>query len=536
MTPFVRLLPGLLLLAVAALVGAALLSYPAALNRQQPEAMLGPNARPVTEPTAQPKTRPGRVVLVVLDGLRLDTSRSLAFLNTLRHRGVDGVVKAPDLSFSKPSYAALGSGTEPWRSGVRTNATTAPIPTDTVFARARSAGLHIVGSANHPYWPELFKDQFVRWWWVPPTTIAREVDRAALDILNERGALTVLHFVDIDTAGHAHGVGKRYNQAARSLDARVAALLSTLDLSRDVVIITSDHGHHRRGGHGGQEPEVIQVPLIMAGYGIKPQSGTLELGSSAALAPTLSLLLGIEYPRDLSERPWVQMLDPDVFGADYLRVRQQEWTAHRTDYERMWLARTFKDWTTTDWNGETVGNDVSEATQVPQDADLTTLVQARTRTLQEIERDRRVGKTPLMALLVVALLVVASVGVLFGYQILPWTTLPLFGVALVGGWVVLGLPWSFSAIQNHTAFMITVGMLAAVASTIHTLGLEAILRWSNAPHRHEARRFHVAFAALCYLAIAPMVWLLVGYDIDAPLPDPTLMFLPMVVGPAAILF
>ncbi|MBH24852.1 MAG: hypothetical protein CMH57_10435 [Myxococcales bacterium] len=535
MTLLKRLLPGLALLALTATFAGALSSYPSALNRLEPEATLGQNERPVTPPAASPQARPERVVLVVLDGLRLDTSRTLPYLNGLRLKGVDAIAEAPLPSFSKPGYAAMGAGVTPWRSGVRTNAHSEPIPVDTVFARARAAGLHLVGAANHPYWPELFKDQFVRWWWVPPTSSSAEVDRAARDILNERGALTVLHFVDIDAAGHAEGVSGAYTRAATSLDARLKQLLAPLDLTRDLILVTSDHGHVQRGGHGGPEPEVVQVPLIMAGRGVTPGTHA-EVGSLARLAPTLSVVLSVEYPRALSSEPLDSLLDPEVFGDAYLKARRQEWIAHRASYERMWLHRTLEKWTTEGWNGERIGNDVSKATEVADDADLSDLIAARDRTLLEIERDRRVGRTPLVALLLVGLLLVLSVGLLFGYRLLPLLTLPTFGGALTGGLLALDVPLSFSAVSSREAFLITVGVTALLAALLHLASLEALLRTTRAPHRREARRFHAAFAALCYLTVIPLVWLLAGYHQDAPLPSPSVMFAPMWLGPAAIVF
>ena len=39
------------------------------------------------------------------------------------------------------------------------------------------------------------------------------------------------------------------------------------DLSRDLFLVLSDHGHLDGGGHLGLEPEVATVPVILIGAG-----------------------------------------------------------------------------------------------------------------------------------------------------------------------------------------------------------------------------------------------------------------------------
>src|SRR5262249_36310667 len=73
---------------------------------------------------------------------------------------------------------------------------------------------------------------------------------------------------DVDRAGHAAGVGTEYRAAAAAVDAMLRRTLAGLDLARDTVIVTADHGHVAPGGHSGDEPEVSHVPLVLAGSGI----------------------------------------------------------------------------------------------------------------------------------------------------------------------------------------------------------------------------------------------------------------------------
>src|SRR5262245_53420089 len=61
------------------------------------------------------------VVLVVVDGLRLDTSRQLPTLNQLREQGADRVAIVGEPSFSRPGYTVMMTGGWQEQDGVTTN-------------------------------------------------------------------------------------------------------------------------------------------------------------------------------------------------------------------------------------------------------------------------------------------------------------------------------------------------------------------------------------------------------------------------------
>src|SRR5439155_6068299 len=82
--------------------------------------------------------------------------------------------------------------------------------------------------------------------------------------------LVVVIHDKVDRAGHLYGAAAEYGKAILQANRVVEKLVAGLDLTRDAVVVTSDHGHLDRGGHGGGEPEVEQVPLVAAGAGIRP--------------------------------------------------------------------------------------------------------------------------------------------------------------------------------------------------------------------------------------------------------------------------
>jgi hypothetical protein len=88
-------------------------------------------------------------------------------------------------------------------------------------------------------------------------------------------------------------------------------------------VITADHGHTGRGGHGGLEPEVLAVPLILAGAGVKP-GATAGDAHLIDIAPTVSALLGIPAPGHGLGRTLTEVLELDPHDATARKIADQE--------------------------------------------------------------------------------------------------------------------------------------------------------------------------------------------------------------------
>jgi hypothetical protein len=317
-----------------------------------------------------------RVFVVVIDGLRLDRSYELPFLDELRRRGVDGEATSHYPTWSRPNYVSILTGVPPHASGVRTNHHATPVQLDSLMDRARAAGLRVATATDYDVLPRLF---LRRQGHGPPPAPAELDARAAdapqdpgaetapdLDSLEQPAALPGIRAPDadlaspfddaryapwpggfseagsalaaghadlvillvgaVDAAGHAYGGNSpQYRDAAVIADRAVARVLARVDLSRDAVIVTADHGHTGRGGHGGVEPEVLAVPLVAAGAGIRPGATALD-ARLIDLAPTVSALLGLPAPGHGLGRTLTELLALDGAArarrtaADQLRL------------------------------------------------------------------------------------------------------------------------------------------------------------------------------------------------------------------------
>ncbi len=287
-----------------------------------------------TTPIAQ------RVVVVVVDGLREDTSHQMPNFQRLRERGADlpSLTQVPSLSL--PGYTVLGTGTYPDFSGVTTNWYKGAVRVDSLFARAREAGLSTalstMGGWDGLYGPWVTHVYTVTWSgeghdpaamaWTTPA-----IGREAVRLIEETDvALLYVHFGETDEAGHVSGgTGPEYLQAALHVDEQIAAIAQALDWSRDTLILTADHGMSAAwgsagGGHGGGEMEVRRIPLVMVGRGIAP--GVYPQGGQADLVPTVAALLGLPIPAHSQGRTRLDALalTPQVRAEKALALGEQQ--------------------------------------------------------------------------------------------------------------------------------------------------------------------------------------------------------------------
>jgi hypothetical protein len=311
-----------------------------------------------------------RVFVVIVDGLRLDKSYELPFLDSLRRRGVDGEAQSHYPTWSRPNYVSILTGVPPSASGVRTNHHATPVALDSLMDRARDAGLVTAMSTDYDVLPRLFlrartprSGELVRD--VVVTDHADQdgrLDEEAgdLDVMDDKelaaavrapdadlespfddaryapwpggfseagdaltagnAELVVMLVGAVDVAGHAHGGNStQYRDAAVVADHALSRALSRIDLARDAVIVTADHGHTGRGGHGGIEPEVMTVPFVAAGAGIR--AGAVPNDARLIdIAPTVSALLGIAAPGHGVGRTLTEILATDGATAAARRV------------------------------------------------------------------------------------------------------------------------------------------------------------------------------------------------------------------------
>ncbi len=272
--------------------------------------------------------RPRRTALVVFDGLGYLEAQTMRSLSLLQANGQCRKTHVGPLSLSRPVYAVLSTGLEQDRTGARGNDDTSPLAAQSVWEVARAAGLTVSVVSELTWWRELFPDGFDRY------------------LLGERAEnffrlappadVQLIHPLYVDETGHEHGAASsQYQAAVARADRELSEFLATLDLTRDLVVVTADHGHSLLGGHGGPQDRVTHVLTCHAGIGVRhlPEQGTLR---STTIGPSLALLLGVPFPANMRagdddlDALW-DLADPDAFPAGYLGERRATVERFRVD-------------------------------------------------------------------------------------------------------------------------------------------------------------------------------------------------------------
>ena len=260
--------------------------------------------------------------------------------------GASGSLRVALPSLSNPARAALVTGAWPEVSGVTNNSSFEAPPIQSLFSLARQEGIEtaVVGTR---FWPRAFGEQidvfhaFAR---QPKSTEAEDLiawqSGACDDVLDHLGAseagLRVVGLLAGDEAGHEFGgESEGYRAVTAAVDQCVGRLADRLGHDATLVAV-ADHGHVDRwghGGHGGEEPEVLYAPFVMAGQGVR-RGDPLE-AELVDIAPTVSMLLGLPIPANNQGRVLWGALDVQTDTAVRLRrledAQREALAAHMPD-------------------------------------------------------------------------------------------------------------------------------------------------------------------------------------------------------------
>lgn len=241
---------------------------------------------------ADPKgRRPRNATLVVLDGLGHEEAQRMPTVARLQARGQCRLTDVGSLPMSRPVYAVLSTGLEADRGGIRYNDDPGPLAAQSIWELARAAGLTVSAISYLPWWRELFPRGF--------DAYVVEEQASNYFALAPAADLRLIHPLYIDEAGHEFGAASpQYREAVARADRELDAYLDALDLDRDLIVVTADHGHSLRGGHGGLQDRIAHVITCLAGAGVRHLDAPGPLRSTS-IAPALALLLGLPFPAEM---------------------------------------------------------------------------------------------------------------------------------------------------------------------------------------------------------------------------------------------
>lgn len=452
---------------------------------------------PQAAPTAA--ERPRHAVLILLDGLRADHAMQMTSVDQLRQAGQCRKSDVGPLSVSRPVYAVVSTGLEQDRTGVRINDCSIPLPVESIFQVAHRAGRRVFGVSELPWVPQLFPDGFDGF-----EIVARSDDhfRRTESAL---GDLSLFLPIYIDETAHDFGAASpQYRESVARADAEVGRLLGRLDLRRDLVVLTADHGHSDRGGHGARSPEVAQVLTCFSGFGVRKLAAeTAPPFPSRAIGPALALLSGLPFPQHMRAGEdgldvLFELADPAVYRADYLADRQAALSRFRQQNRQ----------SVAGWLGQ------------PGEADWSALY--RRQSLRQAARGLAVFSAMAGLLAIIARRLsprptsrqLAELGGFCG--------LACGGLVVV--WIALRGSFDFTSMNERADFIKWV-IVASLLTLATTLGLSRLRRRPLA----EITAGLVALVALLGSVNAAHI-VAFGWPMGFPLPGPLLLFVPFIAG------
>jgi hypothetical protein len=443
--------------------------------------------------TGSPLSR--RVVIVLIDALREDTSLRadvMPFLDELRARGAWTSMHSRPPSYSEPGYTTLFTGAWPDISDSPTlNADYAQIPAwtqDDLFSVVHRVGLRTAVSGY--YWFEkLIPQSSVDASFYTPGE-DRAADRAVVDaalpwLRAGDSQLVLVHLDQVDWAGHHEGGPRdpRWDQAARRADDLLREIAATLDLSRDTLLVVSDHGQIDGGGHGGQDAIVLREPFVLTGAGVRPgRYGDVQM---VDVAPTIAAMLGAGIPASSQGHVHTEMLElPSGREAaiwDALKVQQSG------------LAAAY---------GTAIGREVADApSDDPVAATQAAMAAARAARLNAERLPRAI--LALVLALVPAAFLVRRRGRTVAWLLvgaLAYVVLFHLRYAVLGGW-----GYSLSSVTGETDLILTVGggvlLALPVAWLCVALALGIFRRQDGGPRRAAEITLGLALVIVYLLAL-----------------------------------
>ena len=217
--------------------------------------------RPVASSTAKsPAARPGRLVISVVDAMRLEMMnepKTMPRLRALARRSTSNwlPVRTCEGNFTLPCMQTLMEGKEsPFSSGLH-NYTGLEGAATSLPGMVKELGAGVALIADHPvsslYSSFALAHHNTDTWTTP--YLKRDLhamDLAIKYMADPRVRLLIVHTVGSDKATHHYKPGDReYLQHFNAVDDKLQKLIATLDLSRDAMMITGDHGHGVGGHH-----------------------------------------------------------------------------------------------------------------------------------------------------------------------------------------------------------------------------------------------------------------------------------------------
>ena len=247
-----------------------------------------------------------QLILIIIDGLSYQDSGRLSSLNEFKNKSVYSKIEILPPTLSITSWMTYMTGAPPEVHGFISPAGDklkyAPCENILSSAKSRTFKTAVFG---HEDWKKAFDEYADISYYAQfngNNTNIIEIDshimsNAISHIRHQKPEFAIIHLPGLDKTSHMFGrEGHEFKVHLQKLDDILKTFLNSSLVNGRYVIITSDHGHIRKGGHGGGEPVVTGVPFMLAGPEVINQNIKFMQINQTDICPTICSLLGIPVP------------------------------------------------------------------------------------------------------------------------------------------------------------------------------------------------------------------------------------------------
>jgi len=257
-----------------------------------------------------------KTILVVLDGLNFQVARdAMGYLHAECAQGNGQLYQMTcELpSLSRPLYECILTGVTPVISGIIHNGVSRLSTQRSLFHYARAGGLRTAAAAYHwvselynrtPFLPARDRHtvapelpiQYGHFYADDSYPDSHLFEDAESLRLNYQPDFLLIHPMNIDDAGHQHGVSSsQYRNRARMADGYLSQWMPEWLRQGYQVVVTADHGMNDDRSHGGVLPEETQVPLFVFGPAFSLRADAAP--RQTELCGSLCQILGVEHDK-----------------------------------------------------------------------------------------------------------------------------------------------------------------------------------------------------------------------------------------------
>lgn len=219
-------------------------------------------------------------------------------------------------SLTLPSHTSMLTGVQPAKHHVLWNdwdPSQGQIAVPTIFALAKQKKLTTAMFVGKEKFAHLNLPNSLDEYEMPSYDCHMVAAKAALYIKKNKPNLCFIHFADSDGAGHLYGWGSNEQKQAfasedEALDVVLKAIAKAGIKDSSVIILSADHGGHERT-HGSNSPEDMNIPWIVTGKGVKPNTALKESVTTCDTAATVLWLLDVPIPTNFDGKPVKQAFE-----------------------------------------------------------------------------------------------------------------------------------------------------------------------------------------------------------------------------------